>query len=298
MMTEAQQEQAALYALDLMSAQEAAAFEHELSAHAELQALVRELRDAAAAMALAVPRSVLPSEGLKSRVMDQIAEEAARNEPVNIIRPPRSVFSVVVPWAIAAAFILFCGVLALDRAKLADQLAAEQSAKEDHLAQERSTSEQRLAQERAMFETRLAQERKTFDQRLALENAKMEKRLADERAARAASLPMLIALAPAEGAPAKAQAVVAFDPSTQTGTIKISNLPAAAAGKDYQLWAVDAAHKDPISAGVVRVDANGVAQVQFKPTEAAREVKAFAISLERQGGVPKKEGPILLVGTV
>jgi anti-sigma-K factor RskA len=26
-------------------------------------------------------------------------------------------------------------------------------------------------------------------------------------------------------------------------------------------------------------------------------VKAFAISLEREGGVPKKEGPILLVGT-
>src|SRR5439155_8542710 len=67
--------------------------------------------------------------------------------------------------------------------------------------------------------------------------------------------------------------------------------------KDYQLWAVDAEHKDPISAGVVRVDKNGVAQIRFKPVEKAEHVKAFAISLEREGGVPKKKGPILLVGT-
>jgi len=37
--------------------------------------------------------------------------------------------------------------------------------------------------------------------------------------------------------------------------------------------------------------------VRFKPVEKAEHVKAFAISLEREGGVPKKEGPILLVGT-
>jgi anti-sigma-K factor RskA len=79
--------------------------------------------------------------------------------------------------------------------------------------------------------------------------------------------------------------------------IRITNLPAPALGMDYQLWAVDAAHKDPISAGVVRVDRNGVAQIRFKPIEMAQQVKAFAISLEREGGVPKKQGPILLAGT-
>ena len=45
------------------------------------------------------------------------------------------------------------------------------------------------------------------------------------------------------------------------------------------------------------VDKNGVAQIRFKPVDRAAQVKAFAISLEREGGVPKKEGPILLVGT-
>jgi anti-sigma-K factor RskA len=42
---------------------------------------------------------------------------------------------------------------------------------------------------------------------------------------------------------------------------------------------------------------HGVAQIQFNPVEKAEHVKALAISLECEGGVPKKEGPILLVGT-
>jgi len=104
-------------------------------------------------------------------------------------------------------------------------------------------------------------------------------------------------LAPSAPAPAGAKATVAWQPGRQSGVIRISNLPAPEPGKDYQLWAVDAEHKDPISAGVVRVDKNGVAQIRFKPVEKAEHVKAFAISLEREGGVPKKEGPILLVGT-
>lgn len=59
---------------------------------------------------------------------------------------------------------------------------------------------------------------------------------------------------------------------------------------------IDANHKDPISAGLVHVDSNGVARIHFKPDQTAAQVKAFAISLEREGGAPKPEGPILLVG--
>ena len=106
----------------------------------------------------------------------------------------------------------------------------------------------------------------------------------------------LVTLAPANGAPAEAKATVAWEPDRQTGVIKITGLPAAGRGRDYQLWAVDADHKDPVSAGIVHIDANGVAQMRFKPIAEARHVKAFALSLEREGGVPKAEGPILLVG--
>lgn len=240
MISEELQDQAALYALDLLSAPEAASFERELASNGELQTLVQELRDTAGALALTKAQSKPPA-GLKNRVMQQIAAESR-----TAAQPPMSerkiiAFPTWIPWAIAAALAIFCGVQAVDRAQL-------------------------------------------------------KQRLAHEKAQQTAE-PTLIALAPSEDGPTKAEAVVAWEPDKQTGLIRIRNLPAAAAGKDYQLWAVDAAHKDPINAGVVRIGADGVAQVRFKPDQPAHQVKAFAISLERKGGVPKKEGPILLVGT-
>jgi len=233
MISEEQQEQASLYALDLLRAEEAGVFERELATNAELQTLVTELRDTAGSLARLVPQQAAPA-AVKSRVMQQIAAEAAPASAKVVS------FPTWVPWAIAAGLAFFCGMLALDRAKLQDRIAA------------------------------------------------------------AESQPILVALAAAEGAgaPAKAEALVSWQPGKQTGVIKIRNLPAAAAGKDYQLWTVDGAYQDPIDAGILRIDANGVAQIEFKPNKDAREVKAFAISLERKGGVPKREGPILLIGTV
>ena len=105
-----------------------------------------------------------------------------------------------------------------------------------------------------------------------------------------------VTLAPMKGAPADAKAMVAWQPDRQSGVIHIKGLPAAEKGKDYQLWVVDAEHKDPIDAGMIHVEQDGSAQVRFKPADAAHKVKAFALSLERKGGVPKREGPILLIG--
>jgi anti-sigma-K factor RskA len=235
MISEQQQDQAALYALGLLDADEDAAFQSELRANAELRDLVRELREGAADLALTAP-SVLPPASLKERIMGEIATK-------RVVPTPAGRTSLGwIPWAIAAALAVFCGLLALDRARL-------------------------------------------------------ERQLAETRAADPLMQTSFYTLAPAAPAPAEAKATVAWQPGRQSGVIRISNLPAPEPGKDYQLWAVDAEHKDPISAGVVRVDKNGVAQIRFKPVEKAEHVKAFAISSEREGGVPKKEGPILLVGT-
>ena len=235
MISEQQQDQAALYALGLLDADEDAAFQSELRANAELRDLVRELREAAGDLALTAPL-VLPPASLKERIMGEIATKRV------IPMPTERASLGWIPWAIAAALAVFCGLLALDRARL-------------------------------------------------------ERQLAETRAADPLMQTSFYTLAPAAPAPAEAKATVAWQPGRQSGVIRISNLPAPEPGKDYQLWAVDAEHKDPISAGIVRVDKNGVAQIRFKPVEKAEHVKAFAISLEREGGVPKKEGPILLVGT-
>lgn len=170
--------------------------------------------------------------------MREIANEAAERKVVPLQRRPLG----WVPWAIAAALAIFCGLLAVDRIGL-------------------------------------------------------ERRLTHLRGVDQLMQTTFFTLAPSAPAPADAKATVAWEPGNQSGVIRISNLPAPQPGKDYQLWAVDTEHKDPISAGIIRVDKNGGAQVRFKPVENAQHVKAFAISLEREGGVQKKEGPILFVGS-
>ncbi len=236
MISEEQQDQAALYALGLLGTAEDAAFESELKVNAELRDLVRELREAAGDLALTTP-SLQPPASLKQRIMREITTKQV------VPMPPQQRASFGwMPWAIAAGLAVFCGLLAVDRIRL-------------------------------------------------------ERQLADTRAVDPLMQTTFVTLAPSAPAPADAKATVAWQPGRQSGVIRISNLPAPQSGKDYQLWAVDAEHKDPISAGIVRVGKNGVAQVRFKPVEKAEHVKAFAISLEREGGVPKKEGPILLAGT-
>src|SRR5262249_13301008 len=118
MISDEQQDQAALYALRLLGADEDAEFESELRANAELRDLVRELREAAGNLALTAPL-LLPPASLKQRIMGEIAMESKQVVPMPTRRAPLG----WIPWAIAAALAVFCGLLALDRVRLERQLA-------------------------------------------------------------------------------------------------------------------------------------------------------------------------------
>jgi len=237
MIPEDLQDQAALYALGVLSSGETIAFEKAMSGNPELRAMVREMREAAADIGRTVP-SKLPPPELKQRVLREVALEKQAN-PGSLRRPSLN----WLPWAIAAVLLVFCGILAVDRTRLQHRIAA----------------------------TR-----------------------ADESLSQAT----LVTLASPNGEHPDAKVTVAWQPDQQSGIIMIHNMPPAGGGRDYQLWAVDAGHKDPINAGIIHVDANGVARVRFKPDQKATQVKAFAISLEREGGVPKREGPIVMIGNV
>ena len=80
------------------------------------------------------------------------------------------------------------------------------------------------------------------------------------------------------------------------GLLNVSNLPPLEPGKDYQLWIVDPAYVTPVSGGVFQVDASGMATIEFTPDREVRQVDAFAVSLEKKGGVEKAEGPMVLAG--
>ena len=95
----------------------------------------------------------------------------------------------------------------------------------------------------------------------------------------------------------QALAVAVWNPATQEGVLRVDKLPALAANKDYQLWLVDPQYPNPVDGGVFTVDAQtGVARVQFKAKQPVKAINAFAVTLERKGGVPKAEGPFVLLG--
>lgn len=89
-----------------------------------------------------------------------------------------------------------------------------------------------------------------------------------------------IILSGTDNAPDK-QAVVFYNSAEQRALFTASNLPTPPTGKQYQLWAIDAA--GPQSLGVLELDLDGntVFPVDFLP-----EVAAFAITLEDLGGKP------------
>jgi anti-sigma-K factor RskA len=93
-----------------------------------------------------------------------------------------------------------------------------------------------------------------------------------------------------------ANAVVVWDEKKQRGVLKVTELPRNATDRDYQLWLVDPRYKNPVDGGVFHVSNDSALRVPFQPTTPVRNAKGFAISIERKGGVPKAEGPIVLLG--
>ena len=107
---------------------------------------------------------------------------------------------------------------------------------------------------------------------------------------RMASLASLLADSP------EAQAIAVWNPAAQEGMLAVSNLPALPSDRDYQLWVIDPQYPIPVDGGVFTVEpASGEAHLHFKPKEPIKQIAKFAVSLERKGGVPKAEGPMVLI---
>lgn len=148
---------------------------------------------------------------------------------------------------------------------------------------------------------------------LFLENQNLRTRLVAEKSARFARPEVPTQLVKARGRDAladariatlaskttafeKAAAVVVFDEKEQQGVLKLENFPAPASDRDYQLWVIEPGGAAPVSAGVVKVGAQGLAKVTFKPAHPLSGVDAFAISVEEAGGSPTPKGEIVFVG--
>jgi anti-sigma-K factor RskA len=95
----------------------------------------------------------------------------------------------------------------------------------------------------------------------------------------------------------QAVAVAVWDPAKQEGVLKVDKLPPLKANQDYQLWVVDPQYPNPVDGGVFTVEpGTGNARMAIKAKQPVGAVSAFAVTLERKGGVPKAEGPFVLLG--
>lgn len=278
MIDEPKEELAALYALGLLEGQELVRFQTELASEPALRQLVDEFAGTASQLAHTAPPAEPPA-ALKTRLLDRIS---ANGEPT--AKPPASLLTFWLPLSAAAGFALvavwFAQLHLVSRSE--NSLLHEQLALAD--ASLRSARNQLEAE-------RLLANRQLNDATQAIASLDRQLREQGDLARfKIATLASLLGNSP------QALAVAVWDPNAQEGILSVEKLPALAADKDYQLWVIDPQYPIPVDGGVFTVDPQtGVARYQFKAGKPVRTVAKFAVSLERKGGVPKAEGPMVLI---
>ncbi|MEN3942628.1 anti-sigma factor [Prosthecobacter sp. SYSU 5D2] len=302
-MDEQHEELAALNALHALDDSEQSALEIEMARDSELSGLAFELDTVAATLAAAAP-AVKPPANVKAALVAQVRARKAtqKKESRKAAQPPR--FYQGLTWGIAAVLAAGCFWLWTERSHLAMQVQAMSEVEEEarrkliEVRDERDAAEaknQSAAQQLARLQTELESARQSGQ--VAQEQlATLSEEIAQLRRKDAFAQMQIATLQSTVAAYKEGVAVVVWDSDKMQGVLKLEKMPPVETGKDYQLWVVDPKNPEPVPAGIVRVDAQGFASVDFKPAEVVSSAGKFALSIEREGGVPKNEGPIILIG--
>lgn len=275
MSTERHEELAALHALGLLEGEERRTFEAELSGDQGMRSLMDSLLETSAALAAQLPPAKAPA-GLRQRILDECRPPVSSPPPAQGVVTPfplRHSF----PWAAAAVLGLGTAWFAFETQSL-------------RTANEALRTQQRLAE--IAYESARGQlaERSLLAEQMINELGGRLRRSEDLARLKVSALASLA------GNTAEARAIAVWDPDQRAGLLTLANLPAIKPDQDYQIWVIDPAIKDPVSGGVFHVGQAGEVSLAFRPDQPVGAATAFAISLERKGGVPKAEGPVLLLG--
>lgn len=84
------------------------------------------------------------------------------------------------------------------------------------------------------------------------------------------------------------------NPQTHDALFYAFNLPALAPDKTYQLWFI--ADGKPVSAGTFAVDPRGTGSLRVERVVDPKDIQAWAVTVEPQGGVPQPTGEMVLKG--
>jgi anti-sigma-K factor RskA len=273
-MEERFEELAVLNAFGMLEGDEKRTLEGVIIRDRALKDLCADLEDTAAHLAGAVA-PIAPPTALKGRIRAKI--RTRRSGGAVAYSSGGGGFWTFTGWAAAAAFAASSAWLWMERGKLQTNLQAITAS----VSSEVERAQQAAAEQREGFEKQIAA--------LNSEIASLQKRdaLAQVRIA---------TLQSSVDAYKQGVAVVVWDSEKHQGVLKLEKMPPVEAGKDYQLWVVDPQQPVPVDAGIVRVDNAGFAKVDFKPVTDVTDASKFALSVEKEGGVPKGEGPIVLIG--
>jgi len=282
MIEDHQEELASLYVFDLLEGPERDQFESALARDGELQTLVRELKETACSLAFAIPPAVPPA-ALRDRVLGAVGVSPSTSEG-KVIRPDSSVWRLV-PWAIAACLTLVSAWLGQRYASTRAELATVRT-RAELVAVSLQSTQQQLEAERILGQRR-AQD---AEQRIAQLSADLKSQ-GDLATLKITALASMLQNIP------QAQAIAVWDPRKQEGILDVQKLPALASNEDYQIWVVDPQYPIPVDGGVFTVEpASGSCRVKFTAKRPVSVINAFAVTRERKGGVPKAEGPFVLLG--
>jgi anti-sigma-K factor RskA len=284
MIDERQEELASLHAFGLLEGTEREAFLAEMAKNPELGRRIAELRVTATALAHTAPEATPPAS-LKARIIASAERrEYGAASPAKAARqsaqPDMAPFPVWFPW-LAAACLTVATILAGRKYAIERQ---EYSVLAD---QERATTR---ALDKATDQ--LVQARQLLTDS-SLRVAELTDKLKDESDLARYKITTLASML---GNSPAAVAVAVWDPSRERGVLSVSKLPALASEKDYQLWVIDKQYPAPVNAGTFVVDpVTGEAHIVFRADKPVESIAKFAVSLERKGGSPSPQGPIVLI---
>jgi anti-sigma-K factor RskA len=259
-------EDLALYALDALSGEERANLEKHLATCTSCRLELEQLRGDGALLALSTLGPKPPARA-RQRLLDAVAKEAAAASTLSqtarkdgaprVAATPRASWWGWLGWAATAAVIVFASSLWKENLGLRQSLASVS------MRVEATTKD--LADMRRIVAPIIAPEA----QRITLVSVKT---------------------------PVQPQGKAFYLRDRSSLVFVASNLPALPPQKAYELWLIPA-QGAPIPAGVFKPDAHGSATVVNPPLPAGAVAKAFAITVENEGGASAPTMPIVMMGT-
>lgn len=298
------EELAAMNALSMLENDEKRALDGAIARDKELRALSMELDQATAELGRLVT-PVEPPANMKKRIRAKM-----RATGVKRIGVSRGFVIGGVGWALAASFAVASVWLWRERAGMTQQLEAASRAiapatnpsvpvvddgKARTLEEELKRRRDEFEAQKKALQAQIDTLRKSETDAKA-ETAKLTAELAALKQQEQESKLQIATLQSKVWEYRRSEMLVVWDEKRSQGVVVLDKMPKVESDKDYQLWVVDPHKPDPISAGVVTVDSKGALKTSFKPVEPVTGEAKFAISVEKKGGVPKAEGPIILVG--